>query len=435
MSDATISSGAKPFCGYEFQLATRYLRTKRKNGGIALIAIISFLGISLGVAALIIIMSIMNGFRHELLSSLLGVQSHVYVDARGMPEEEIDRITALIAEVDGVETVGSRMVGQALATANNLSSGAVVVGISRAELGQLERITRPTDDNDPGLRYGEFDTFGMGRNGGNDVLIGVGFANQLRMIEGEEFTLIAPRGASTPFGTSPRNKAYRAAGVYSSGIYAHDQVTVFMPLEQALLFFGEAGPHTIEVRTEAPDDMGDIVDEVRDIVGESSLVYDWRQRDQSFQTALAVERFAMRLILAVVILIAALNIITGLIMLVKNKGRDIAILRTMGATQNSILRVFLLIGLMIGAVGAIGGVVLGVVFVWNIDAIKDFIQFVSGVDPFNPEIYFLSRLPARLDWTEVTFATLFGLGAALLAAIPPAWRAARLDPVEALRYE
>tara|TARA_R110002072_G_scaffold22322_1_gene77947 strand:+ start:852 stop:2159 length:1308 start_codon:yes stop_codon:yes gene_type:complete len=435
MTDTASLHGARPFSGHEFQIATRYLRAKRKHGGIALIAIISFLGISLGVAALIIIMSIMNGFRYELLSTLLGVQSHVYVDARSMTPEQIEDFSGQIATMDGVVSVGTRMTGQALVTANDATIGAVVIGITRDELAQLERVTRPVEGREPGLRFGTFDTFGTGRNGGDDILTGMGIVNQLNVLEGEEITLIAPSGRPGPFGTRPTRKAYRVSGVFSTGIYAFDQITIFMPLEQALLFFNEEGPQSIEVRVEDPDAMGDLVRDIRRQVGNSGYVYDWRERDSSFQTALAVERFAMRLILAVVILIAALNIITGLIMLVKNKGRDIAILRTMGATQNSILRIFLLIGLMIGAVGAIGGVVLGLVFVLNIDAIKGFIEMVSGVNVFDPEVYFLSRLPARLDWAEVAFATVFGLGAALLAAIPPAWRAARLDPVEALRYE
>lgn len=435
MTEPLPVNGARPFSGHEFQLATRYLRAKRRHGGIALIAIISFLGITLGVAALIIIMSIMNGFRYELLNTLLGVQSHVYVHAQGLTDDEIDAVTARIAGMDGVVSVGARLNGQALVTANGLTIGANVVGITREELAQLDRITTPVEDNRPGLRYGSFDTFGMGHNGGDDILAGIGVINQLNVIEGDEITLIAPSGRPGPFGTRPTRKAYRVAGVYSSGVYVFDQVTIYMPLEQAMLFFSQERPHSIDVRVEDPDSVGPLVAEIRAMVGGAAAVQDWRERDRSFQTALNVERFAMRLILGVVILIAALNIITGLVMLVKNKGRDIAILRTMGATRNSILRVFLLIGLMIGAVGAVGGVVFGVVFVWNIDAVKSAIQFVSGVNIWDPEVYFLSNLPARLDWSEVIFAAVFGLGAALLAAIPPALRAARLDPVEALRYE
>lgn len=435
MNEAASSGGARPFAGHEFQLATRYLRARRRHGGIALIAIISFLGITLGVAALIIIMSIMNGFRHELLNTLLGVQSHVYVHAQNMTPEELEEITDRIEALDGVISVGARYNGQALVTANGRTIGANVVGITRDELAQLDRIVTPVEDNRPGLRYGSFETFGQGDYGGDDILAGLGVINQLNVIEGEDITLIAPTGRAGPFGTRPNRKPYRVAGIFTSGIYAFDQVTIFMPLDQAMLFFAADRPHSIDVRVEEPDGVGPLVTQIRALVGSAGVVQDWRERDRSFQTALNVERFAMRLILGVVILIAALNIITGLVMLVKNKGRDIAILRTMGATQNSILRVFLLIGLMIGAVGAIGGVVLGVVFVWNIDAVKAFIQFITGVNVWDPEVYFLSNLPARLDWAEVIFASVFGLGAALLAAIPPALRAARLDPVEALRYE
>lgn len=435
MAEAKLG-GARPFAPFEFVIAMRYLRARRKEGGIALIAIISFLGIMLGVAALIIVLSIMNGFRYELLSQLLGAQSHVYVDVRGLTEPEIEDIQSDLIRIPGVLNAGPRFDGQALFTANGQTVGAQVVGIETADLANIDRITAiPGPGDRYGLVAGSFEGFGVGNNGGDTILIGAALARRLSVQPGDEITLLAPNGASGPFGTVPRRKAYTVGGIFTVGVHQFDQVVTFMPLEQALLFFAQDGPMTIEARVQDPVEIEQTMAEVRRVVPAGTIVFDWRDQSLAFYQALQVERFAMRLILSVVILIAALNIITGLVMLVKNKGRDIAILRTMGATRGSVMRVFLLIGMLIGMVGALGGAALGFVFVLNIEGIQGLIEALTGVDPFNAEVYFLTRLPARIDPGEVTFAILFGLFSAFLAALPPAWRAARLDPVEALRYE
>jgi len=435
MAEAKLG-GARPFSPFEFVIAMRYLRARRKEGGIALIAIISFLGIMLGVAALIIVLSIMNGFRYELLSQLLGAQSHVYVDVRGLTEPEVDLIEREISSIPGVLNVGPRYEGQALFTANGQTVGAQVVGITPRDLSNISRISAvPADGDRYGLIDGTFETFGVGNNGGDTILIGRALATRLAVVPGDQITVLAPTGSSSPFGTVPRRKAYTVGGIFTVGVHQFDQVVTFMPLDQALLFFAQDAPLTIEARVESPVDIDPMMTQIRDAVGSGIYISDWRDQSQAFYQALQVERFAMRLILSVVILIAALNIITGLIMLVKNKGRDIAILRTMGATRGSVMRIFLLIGLMIGAVGAMSGAIFGFLFVFNIEHVQNLIEGMTGVDPFNPEVYFLTRLPARIDPGEVGFAVLFGLLSAFLAALPPAWRAARLDPVEALRYE
>ncbi|WP_421791520.1 lipoprotein-releasing ABC transporter permease subunit [Hyphobacterium sp.] len=436
MPENINTHAAKPFAPFEFVIAMRYLRARRKDGGIALIAIISFLGITLGVAALIVVLSIMNGFRYELLNQLLGAQSHVYVDVRGLTEPEIEDIQNDLIRIPGVLNAGPRYEGQALFTANGQTVGAQVVGVLPRDLANIERITAPVrGDARYGLIEGSFESFGEGENGGDNILIGRALAQRLGVDPGDQITVLAPTGSTGPFGTVPRRKAYTVGGVFTVGVHQFDQIVTFMPLEQALLFFSQDGPMTIEARVESPVEIGPVIAQARAVLPSGVILFDWRDQSLAIYQALQVERFAMRLILSVVILIAALNIITGLVMLVKNKGRDIAILRTMGATRGSIMRVFLLIGLMIGGVGAMGGAALGFLFVLNIEGLQGLIEAVTGVDPFNAEVYFLTRLPARIDPGEVSFAILFGLFSAFLAALPPAWRAAQLDPVEALRYE
>ena len=441
-SGHSAERGAGPFSGFEFLLAFRYLRARRKQGGVTLISIISFVGIMLAVTALIAVMSVMNGFRHELLTRLLGVQPHVYVylpqsgEGEG-PGAEAGDIADEIRALPGVRQAGPVAVGQALVTSGRAAAFAQVSGVRPEDLARFDMITgaRGAEEAGGGL-VGSIETFGEGRNGGNAVIIGSAMAAELGVRVGDSVTLVSPRGAQTALGVTPRSKAYDVVGVITVGVQDLDRILVYMPLEQAALFFNRpAGGDYIDVRIENPDDPDPIKDAIRAITPDNTLVFDWRRQNEAFWNALQVERVAMRLILMIIVLIAAMNIISGLVMLVKNKTRDIAILRTMGASQGAVMRIFLIAGAAVGVLGTIAGIVLGLLFAAFIGPIQDFVSWVSGTQVFDPSVYSLYRLPARVDWGEVAFVAFWGFFTALLATLPPSWRAGRIDPVEALRYE
>ncbi len=442
MTDAAVKDAnvrePGPFSGFEFMLAFRYLRSRRRHGGVTLISVISFVGIMLAVAALIAVMSVMNGFRHELLSRLLGVQAHVYVFTPDLSAQSVDDLVERIRAIEGVELASPVIQGQGLASSGRAALGANVVGVRARDLAQFDLIAGEGEAADAGggLVQGSIDGFGTGRNGGDTILMGSGMASQLGVAAGDEVVLLAPGGAATPMGSAPRRKAYRIGGIVSVGVQQVDQLLIFMPFEQARLFFDRpAGGDYIDVRTAEPSEPGPVVAAIRRIAPDGAVIYDWRRQNRSFWTALQVERTAMRLILSIIIAIAALNIISGLVMLVKNKSRDVAVLRTMGASRGAVMRIFLIAGTAIGVLGAAAGVVLGLLIVVNIGPIQDFISLVTGVNVFDPEVYYLYRLPARIDWGELVYVTVFAFAMSLLATLPPSWRASRLDPVEALRYE
>ncbi|MEQ8405506.1 MAG: lipoprotein-releasing ABC transporter permease subunit [Oceanicaulis sp.] len=433
--------GAGPFSAFEFLLAFRYLRARRKQGGVTLISIISFVGIMLAVTALIAVMSVMNGFRHELLTRLLGVQPHVYVylpqDAAGA-DGDSGAIADSILQLDGVRQAGPVAVGQALVTSGRQAAFAQVAGVRPQDLRRFDLITgaRGADEAGGGLVQGSAETFGEGRNGGNEIIIGSAMAGQLGVRAGDSVTLVTPRGAQTALGTTPRSKAYTVAGIITVGVQDLDTILVYMPIEQAALFFNKpAGGDYIDVRIDDPDAPDPVKEAIREITPANTLVFDWRRQNEAFWNALQVERVAMRLILMIIVLIAAMNIISGLVMLVKNKTRDIAILRTMGASQGAVMRIFLIAGAAVGVLGTAAGIVLGLLFTAFIGPIQDFVSWASGTQVFDPSVYSLYRLPARVDWGEVAFVAFWGFFTALLATLPPSWRAGRIDPVEALRYE
>ena len=422
MSDPT---GTRPFAPFEWMLSLRYLRSRRREGFISVIAGFSFLGITLGVATLIIVMAVMNGFRKELLDKILGLNGHLLVQPYETPLTDWDAVAQRISAVAGIRLAAPIVEGQALASSPFNSAGVLVRGIRSADLAKLGSVAN-------NLKQGTLDGF----DGGQGLAIGRRLSDQLSVRAGDNITLVAPRGAVTPMGTTPRIKTYKVAAVFEIGMSEYDGAIVFMPLPEAQLNFNRAGDVTaIEVYTNNPDRIENFRRLVTDAANRPIFMIDWRQRNATFFNALQVERNVMFLILTLIILVAALNIISGLIMLVKDKGGDIAIMRTMGATQGSIMRIFLITGASIGVVGTIAGFLLGLVVCQNVESIRQFLSWMTKTELFSPELYFLSRLPAEMDAGETTAVVVMALALSLLATLYPSWRAARLDPVEALRYE
>ncbi|ODT88138.1 lipoprotein-releasing ABC transporter permease subunit [Phenylobacterium sp. SCN 70-31] len=410
-------------------LAWRYLRAKRQQGGVALISVISFIGIMLAVGVLIATMSVMNGFRAELLGRILGFQGHVFVTGGVLDGPGRDAAAAAIAKVPGVTLAAPVIEAQAIAIGPSQITGAFVRGIGAQDLAK----TRLVSGN---IVQGRLTGFGQGEYGGDLIVVGERLAQSLGVMPGDTVTLISPAGGATAFGGTPLQKPYTVAATFSVGMSQFDQAYIYMPLEQAQLFFGrEDSADAIEVKVVDPDRAPAMRADIARAAGPAAIVTDWTQRDTAFWGALAVERVAMRLILGMLIVIAALNIISGLVMLVKNKTRDIAILRTIGAGQGSVLRIFFMTGATIGALGTLAGVTLGVLFSVYIGPIQSFVEWATGTQVFASDVYYLSRLPAKVDPVEVAGISVFSLGMACLWSLIPAWRASRLDPVEALRYE
>ena len=413
------------FSSFERMVALRYLRARRQEGLISIIAWFSLLGIALGVATLIIVMSVMNGFRAELLGRILGLNGHFAVQSQSGALPDFDVLAERVRRVPGVLAVRPQVEGQVMAAGPNNASGALVRGLRPDDLSRHATLAN-------GVRAGRIADLADE----SAVMIGSRMAQRLGLAVGDAVTLIAPRGSVTAFGSVPRSKAYRVAAIFEIGMYEYDNNFIYMGLEQAQLFF--RFPNTVsslEVMVDNPNAVRAMAARLAGAVGPGGRIYDWQQANASFFTAIQVERNVMFLILTLIILVAAFNIISSLIMLVKDKGRDIAILRTMGATRGMITRIFFLAGASIGVVGTAAGFALGLAFCANIEHIRQFLQSLTGTELFSAEIYFLSRLPAKIDPVEVAQVVAMALGLSFLATIYPAWRAARLDPVEALRYE
>jgi lipoprotein-releasing system permease protein len=418
-------TGTHPFAPFEWMLSLRYLRARRREGFISVIAGFSFIGIMLGVATLIIVMAVMNGFRQELLSKILGLNGHLLIQPLESPLTDYAAVADRISKVDGIYLAAPLVEGQALASSPFNASGVVVRGMLGADLWKLSQISH-------NIKQGTLDGF----DNGQGLVIGVRLAEQLSVRAGDNITLVSPRGAVTPMGTTPRIKAYKIAAVFEIGMSEYDSAFVFMPLTEAQAYFNRAGDVTaIEIYTDDPDRIDRFRQSVTDAAARPIYMIDWRQRNATFFNALQVERNVMFLILTLIVLVAALNIVSGLIMLVKDKGSDIAILRTMGATQGAMMRVFLITGASIGVVGTFVGFLLGTIVCLNIEEIRRFLSWLTNTQLFPPELYFLSKLPADMNLRETLAVLVMALGLSLLATLYPSWRAARLDPVEALRYE
>jgi lipoprotein-releasing system permease protein len=414
------------FTPLERLLAFRYLRSRRSEGFISVIAWFSFAGITLGVATLIIVMSVMNGFRAELVNRILGLNGHLGISstlANGI--DDYETLTSYIAQNPNIMAATPQIESQVLVSANNVTIGAVVRGVIWSDLAIRaplwdsitdEIITRFRDDK--------------------AILIGKTMARNLNLAQGDSITLLAPKGRSTAFGSIPTRQSFIIGGIFDVGMHEYDSSFVFMPLPTAQKFFSMPDRVSgIELYINDPDDAPIVKAEMTRILPEKTAVFDWMDRNRNFLNALQVERNVMFLILTLIILVAAFNIISSMIMLVRSKNADIAVLRTMGLGRTSLLKIFLLTGTSIGIIGTIVGSLLGLLFCWNIEGIKSFIENLTGSELFSAEIYFLSKLPAVVEPTEVGVVIVMTLTLSLLASLYPAWRACAIAPAEVLRYE
>jgi lipoprotein-releasing system permease protein len=412
------------FGTFERMMAMRYLRARRQEGFISVIAWFSLVGIALGVATLIIVMSVMNGFRHELITRIVGFNGHVTIYSTTGPVPDYDDVVRSVRGLPGVTSASPIVDGQVMVTANGAATGALVRGV------RLDDIkARRTFEGK--LRSGTLGVFDE-----DEIAIGYRLSQRLRVGIGEKLTLVAPTFQSTAFGSIPRTRDYTVAAIFDVGMAEIDSAYVFMPFAAAQLFFRVPGAASgVEVMLEDPMRPDIFRTAAQNRLGPNYRLTDWQQANASIMNAVKVERNVMFLILTLIILVAAFNIISSLIMLVKDKTRDIAILRTMGSTPGAMMRVFVMSGASVGVIGTLAGFGLGLAFALNIATIRHWIQALSGSERFSGEISFLAQLPARVEAPEVAAVVLMAIGLSLLATLYPSWRASRLDPIEALRYE
>jgi lipoprotein-releasing system permease protein len=413
------------FNAFERMVALRYLRPRREQGFVSIIAAFSVLGITIGVAALIIVMAVMNGFRQELLAQILGVNGHLTVFADRPEINSYDDLARRLSAVEGVVMVTPQIQEQVVITVGNSASGALVRGMKREDIEARPLLAQ-------NIITGSLANYGLD----DGILLGARLANKFNVKAGDRITLLSPSGNTTVMGTVPRMKTYTVAGLFEVGMSIYDEGFIYMPLEAAQTFFRlPASVNAVEVYANSPDAAFPVGARIQRELGPGYRIVDWQRNNSSFFGAIQTERNVMFIILSLIILVASFNVLSGQVMLVKNKGRDIAILRTMGATRGTIMRIFFSTGVLTGIVGTALGFVLGISFSLNIEAIRQWLQKLLQTELFPAEIYFLTRLPAKVDNFEVGLVVLVALTFSFLAPLYPAWRAARLDPVEALRYE
>lgn len=418
------NSGTRPFAAFEWMLAGRYLRTRRREGFVSVIAGFSFLGIMLGVATLIIVLSVMNGFRKELLGKIVGINGHIFVAALDKPLTDFGELSERLSKIAGIRRAIPMVEGQAFASSPYNGSGVLVRGVRGTDVTKIESIAG-------NIRSGGLSAF----DDQNGAAIGKRLADLLSLQVGDTITLVTPKGATTPFGTAPRTKGYQVAAVFELGMSEFDATFVYIPLTEAQAFFNrEDDVSVIEVFLDDADKVDDARQAIEMGAERPVLLTDWRQRNRTFFAALEVERNVMFIILTLIVLVAALNIVSGLIMLVKDKSSDIAILRTMGATSGAVMRVFLITGASIGIFGTFAGFLLGLVLAANIQSIQEFVSWMLNKQLWDPTLRFLSQIPAEINAAEVAAVVGMAIVLSLLATLYPSWRAARLDPVQALRY-
>ncbi len=431
---AKITSGkTAPFAGFEWMIAWRYIRAKRAEGGVSVMTWISLIGITLAVAALIITLAVRSGFRYEFVDTILGANAHITVYDQGTSTaagnfarviENYDEKAKALSAAPGVVRAAPLVKGQVMATGRSRNAGVEVFGIRAQDFEGIRRVINPEE------AYGDWSRFDEG------IAIGSGIARELGVGPGDRVRLISPNGTKTAFGTSPRVVAFEVVYVFRVGRYDIDRTRVYMPFEKAQEYFNrEDLADEIEVIVEDPENIAKAEEDIRQVAGEGALIWTWRDSSGAFLNALEMEDNVMFLILSILVLIASMNIVSGLIMLVKNKGRDIGILRTMGLSEGSVLRVFFICGAGIGVIGTIAGLILGCLFAIYIDQIFDFVNYVAGGGVWDPSVRMISKLPARLEMGDVLSAVSLSLFLSFVVTIFPARRAARMNPVEALRYE
>lgn len=419
----TTPGDTRPFAAFEWRLASRYLRARRSEGFISVTAGFSIAGILIGVAALIAVTSVMNGFRQELFSKMMGLNGHALAMRIGDPFTDYEEMAGKVAKAKGVQSALPLIEGQVLVSAGSGGLFSFVRGMSEQSLRALDIVAGNVID-------GSLDGFGEQVG----VAIGSGMSSTLGARVGDSITLVSPRGASTPFGVTPRVKSYTVKAIFQVGQSQYDKSVIFMPLPEAQRFFNKNGEvDYLEIFVDNPQQVDTAA--IRAATDGALQVSDWTQRDPVYQNMLVVERNVMFIILSLIVIVAVFNIIAGLLMLVKDKGRDIAVLRTMGATSGAIMRVFLIAGASIGAVGAALGLVFGIIICWNIESIRQFLSWLFGINFYDSQVYLLSKMRADINPVEVTVIVATAFILAVLATLYPSWRASRLDPVDALRYE